>query len=179
MNICLLALLAKKWVGCGETWSIRTSSVIQTFTFEVKKSRKVTRKMSTDVIMLVILHRVKKKPRCVYLIHICRLTDLDGWRTLYSIWFKIANNLSPEFHLTYLAQGHLAKPCLFLALGVPGLIREPFIAHSHSNVRNSLSSLLDISIRKSHRHFQISLSKFKVILFPAAKLFLFRKCSLS
>lgn len=85
--------------------------------------------------MLMILAVVKKKPSvCVSYASADLQTCMVG-KTLYSILFKIANNLSSEFHLTCLAQGYLAKSCLFLVLGVPGLIREPFIAHSHSNVR--------------------------------------------
>lgn len=101
-------------------------------------------------------------------LQICRVG-----RTLYPIWFKIANNLSSEFHLTHLTQGHLAKSCPFLVIGVHGLIRQTIHSTGHGNVRELFSSLLDISTKKSHRHFQINLPKFKVILFPAAKLFLF------
>ena len=82
---------------------------------------------------------------------------------------EITNNPSSESHLTPLTQGHLAKSCPFLEMGVRGLIRKTIHSTGHSNVRELFSSLLDISERKSHTHFPINLSKF--ILFPAEKLF--------
>ena len=83
---------------------------------------------------------------------------------------EITNNPSSEFHLTSLTQGHLAKSCPFLEMGVRGLIRKTIHSTGHSNVRELFSSLLDISERKSHTHFPINLSKF--ILFPAENCFL-------
>lgn len=128
-------LLIRQEISCGEIGSIRIYLVVQTSTLGVKKLWRVKWKTSTDVIALMTLAVVRKKPSVCVSYASAELQTCMVGRTLYSIWFKIANNLSSEFHLTCLAQGHLAKSGFFIVLGRVGLIREPFIVHSHSNVR--------------------------------------------
>ena len=148
-------------------------------------------KISTDIfmIMLMIPDTVRDKKKklqgvcvcvCVFLflaislnlfLRDCPLSykfvGLEGH--CIPLCSEITNNPSSESHLTPLTQGHLAKSCPFLEMGVRGLIRKTIHSTGHSNVRELFSSLLDISERKSHTHFPINLSKF--ILFPAEKLF--------
>lgn len=97
-------------------------------------------------------------------------------RALNPVWFEIDNNSSSEFYLALLTQGHLTESCL-LVTGVHCSPGSRFLADMATRMSESpFGPLLDISIRKPHEHFQINLSKFKVILFLAAKLLLFLKC---